>query len=446
MASKHTIEECVQKSQSSQGRCTYQTPSNTTFITLTCVVSGFKPGVSIEWTDESGQRLKSMTSQQTALSDDTYERFEKINVSAKHGTEQTFVCIATGDSLNGTSTTEITLLPASGKHDNVGLIIGLVIGIPAAGSILFLLVRKFQRKCDKDCGRLEVSEDSPPNVQTALNIEDESKKWYSVQWADFKLYCRRLKDVSTQHPRIPFWLYAVYRFALAAYFFALLITHVVFAEETLGPKFLIYLEAWTYITATYYVNIALVNTAIDFKNSEQHGTLNMLKDKFRYQIQWFLFNLTATPSIITTFDWGPLYFAKSEKVSILLYVSIYLLPSVVCLIEIFLTLIVVRFLHVVYPALFLISYLLFTVIYWVAGGTDPFGNPFTYYFLDFGNYPGIAAAHIVGFSFATLLVQAILKGLYILRVRCMDSQRTEAAPPRSPTEEASAVELEGLTT
>ncbi|XP_072171861.1 uncharacterized protein [Diadema setosum] len=147
MASRHVIEECVDKSQSRQSRCTYQSPSNTPSFTLTCVVSGFKPNVSMLWTEESGKRLDSVISQQNTLSDDTYERFATITVSAKHGTEQTFMCVATGDSLNGTSTVEITVLPVSGlvkwKRDHSGLIIGLAIGVPVALATLFLLVGKY---------------------------------------------------------------------------------------------------------------------------------------------------------------------------------------------------------------------------------------------------------------------------------------------------------------
>ncbi|XP_072171764.1 uncharacterized protein [Diadema setosum] len=145
MTSRHTIDECDDKSQSHHSRCTYHSPSNNPSFTLTCVVSGFKPNISMLWTEESGEKLNSVDSQQNTLSDGTYERFETITVSAKHWTEQTFMCVATGDSLNGTSTREITILPIhiSGKRAHFSLIIGLAIGLPAALIIVFLLVGKF---------------------------------------------------------------------------------------------------------------------------------------------------------------------------------------------------------------------------------------------------------------------------------------------------------------
>ncbi|XP_071494952.1 uncharacterized protein, partial [Diadema antillarum] len=144
MASGHTIEECADRSQSRQSRCIYQSPSNTHSLNLTCVVSGFKPNVSMLWTEESGKRIDSVVSRQRTLSDGTYERFETIIVLAEHGTEQTFMCVATGDSLNGLeSTREITVLPLSGKRVNLALIIGLIFGVPVVIVVLFLSVGKY---------------------------------------------------------------------------------------------------------------------------------------------------------------------------------------------------------------------------------------------------------------------------------------------------------------
>ncbi|XP_071511404.1 NACHT, LRR and PYD domains-containing protein 3-like [Diadema antillarum] len=151
MASDHTIKECVDKTQSRQNGCTYQiTMPSTASFNLTCVVSGFKPNISMLWTEESGKRLNSVVSRQKMLSDSTYERSETISISTEQGKEQTFMCIATGDSLNGTSTKEIILLPISdqlsGKRDNVSFIVGLIIGVSVVVSILFSLVGKFLQK------------------------------------------------------------------------------------------------------------------------------------------------------------------------------------------------------------------------------------------------------------------------------------------------------------
>ncbi|XP_071487076.1 protein rolling stone-like [Diadema antillarum] len=274
----------------------------------------------------------------------------------------------------------------------------------------------------------QVFQDSPPTAPTTMDSEDESRKWYSVQWVDFKLCCRRLRDVSTQHPRIPFWLYALYRFAIAAYFLSIFLYYFVSAAKIAGPWFLVYYNVWTFLIATCYVCFAFVNTALDFVKSRMNAAL---QDKFRYQIQWFLFNIIATPClIVSVFNWWLwLNYAPKEEAPNLFTVSTVELPTAICLIEILVTLIVVRFVHVVYPLSCLIIYLFFAVVYWVAGGTDRFENHYIYFFLDFENYPDIAAATVVAVIFGTLLFQAILKGLYAIRVRsaadvsCEDAQR-----------------------
>ncbi|XP_072181459.1 uncharacterized protein [Diadema setosum] len=147
LASTHAIEECVDTKKAKPGRCTYRTPPKTTSLTLTCVVSGFKPNISMLWTDNAGKRQYSVLSQQTKLSDDTFERFETITVSAKHGTEQTFMCMATGESVNGTSTKEITVLPISGPRNRLVIFVGVVAGGVVAAVILFLLLGKCLQKC-----------------------------------------------------------------------------------------------------------------------------------------------------------------------------------------------------------------------------------------------------------------------------------------------------------
>ncbi|XP_030847739.1 protein rolling stone isoform X2 [Strongylocentrotus purpuratus] len=152
------------------------------------------------------------------------------------------------------------------------------------------------------------------------------------------------------------------------------------------------------------------------------------KGIFRKQVQWFLLNISAAVSlIVTVVYWTALRPLMSEKLPVYLDVTIHLLPAVICLVDILLTTVIVRFVHVVYPFAYLFFYLLFAVIYWAAGGTDPAGNPFIYPIIDFGNYPGISVASVIGVCLATLMAQAALKGLYALRHRYIDEVRPDDA-------------------
>ncbi|KAJ2948094.1 hypothetical protein O0L34_g9891 [Tuta absoluta] len=68
-----------------------------------------------------------------------------------------------------------------------------------------------------------------------------------------------------------------------------------------------------------------------------------------------------------------------------------------------------RLLHFVYPLGFGIIYLLFSVIYYFAGGTDPFGNKYIYPTLDWGK-----AAKSGVMLVPTALFLVILHGLVVL--------------------------------
>ncbi|XP_072175673.1 uncharacterized protein [Diadema setosum] len=202
MALTHEIEECVEETKQDPSRCTHQTPSETSYFNLSCVVSGFRPNISMLWTEESGEKLYSVVSQQKTLADNTYERFETITVSAKLGAEQTFKCTATGDSVNGRSTTEITVLPISGKSVNLGLAIGLGMGISVFLVIAFLLVGKYLQKYHPDylprkgCGwnpcwrrqhETELSDAEEELIQTYVHdLMEEVSRW-SVNYSASEL-------------------------------------------------------------------------------------------------------------------------------------------------------------------------------------------------------------------------------------------------------------------
>ncbi|XP_072176951.1 uncharacterized protein [Diadema setosum] len=212
IASKHVIEECVDESKSNKSRCTYQTSSNTPSVNLTCVVSEFKPNISVLWSKETGEILNSTVSHQTTLSDDTYERFEAITVFVHDGTEETFICVATGDPLNGISTAEVTVLSPSEKHGNMGLVIGLAIGVPVALAILFLLVGIFLQKYHPEylprngcswnpCWRLNTTQRSDVEGLMMESVNPAmTKKQVKRCKEDLKAYYRKTRRKVTVDP------------------------------------------------------------------------------------------------------------------------------------------------------------------------------------------------------------------------------------------------------
>ena len=76
----------------------------------------------------------------------------------------------------------------------------------------------------------------------------------------------------------------------------------------------------------------------------------------------------------------------------------------------------VRILHVVYSLIFGVSYLLLTVIFWAADGTNARGEPYIYSFVDYNETPGFSSGLVLGFVFVGQpLSQALLFGFYKLR-------------------------------
>ncbi len=92
-----------------------------------------------------------------------------------------------------------------------------------------------------------------------------------------------------------------------------------------------------------------------------------------------------------------------------------------CVIEIGITAIPVRFLHFYMAQLYATVYIIFTVIYWGAGGTGVDGEPYLYKTFDYGNKPLAAFLWYCAFVvFGFLLhffayTMAFVRGLIVLR-------------------------------
>ena len=75
----------------------------------------------------------------------------------------------------------------------------------------------------------------------------------------------------------------------------------------------------------------------------------------------------------------------------------------------------VRILHFYQIFIFGLVYCIFTVIYWMAGGTNNHGKPYIYSVLDYGEDPGKAALWVVLIHIAVVLVHCVWSALYELK-------------------------------
>ncbi|XP_075975292.1 protein rolling stone-like [Anticarsia gemmatalis] len=101
---------------------------------------------------------------------------------------------------------------------------------------------------------------------------------------------------------------------------------------------------------------------------------------------WLLYNITIPVAfLITVFYWGVLKSAKA-KVNYapdpVLDVMLHGVNSCVMLVELVCSAHPSRLMHIMQPLWFAGAYMLFTVIYYFAGGQDPWGNSFIYPVVD----------------------------------------------------------------
>lgn len=215
-----------------------------------------------------------------------------------------------------------------------------------------------------------------------------------------------------------------------------------------GAKWFIFLTNWSYtflnihfimgtILPIYYhikikKTVSCLNngddheSGYDCKASTDHHSGQYLQvidvsKRFPYfqvacKASWVIYNIAAgVGPVITVAYWSAVY-TPGKRVDGA-DVDAHAINSVMIIVDTLMCSIPVRLLHVVYPMLLMITYALFSVIYWKSGGTNPFGQPYIYAVLDYQNHPTVAAITIVSIFFIALpLSQSFLYCLF--RFRC----------------------------
>lgn len=137
------------------------------------------------------------------------------------------------------------------------------------------------------------------------------------------------------------------------------------------------------------------------------------------KIFWLLYIISANAGLLVTAGYWTVLFEEDEPVDAN-NMTKHALNSVFMVIDTFLSSIPVRLFHSVYPLLYLIVYLAFTVIYWQLGGTNIQGQPYIYSLLDYNNFQASTGC-IIGFFL--LLVQPVLQLILFGLVKLRDHLR-----------------------
>lgn len=117
-------------------------------------------------------------------------------------------------------------------------------------------------------------------------------------------------------------------------------------------------------------------------------------------------------------------------------IEVHIINSVYVLIDLFVVASPLRILHFTVPFCFLITYLLFTVIYWAAGGTTPEGGTAIYPIMDWDNLKVT-----LPFVFCTAIFSPVMQGVVWLiykarqelRRSCCGGKATVGSIPHGST-------------
>ena len=92
-------------------------------------------------------------------------------------------------------------------------------------------------------------------------------------------------------------------------------------------------------------------------------------------------------------------------------IHVHLIFGIFVLADIFLSRVPWQFLHLFYPVSYMVFFVVFSGIYFAAGGTDHFDNPYIYSSLDYGENPTTAAVYCI---ILMLVPIAFHVGLFLL--------------------------------
>lgn len=257
----------------------------------------------------------------------------------------------------------------------------------------------------------------------------------------------------------------LYRFVIAAFCSGGTIWSGLYYRES-NVKWFIYLTNWSFFFVTLYFICATMVTAIHYKNqretrardqsekeSENGVKMTAMKGdtceprdnlvtspvdvesevvfagdaleasratpmRWYHEALWVIYNIASVAALVVTLSfWLLIYGAFRAGGTSPISVIFHAVNSILMVFDTILSSVPVRLFHVVYPMLYSIAYIMFTVIYWASGGTNSFGLSYIYPQTDYTGRPVLSAVSLVCLFFIGLpLCQSLMFGFYCLRV------------------------------
>ncbi|XP_059616897.1 protein rolling stone-like [Phlebotomus argentipes] len=152
-----------------------------------------------------------------------------------------------------------------------------------------------------------------------------------------------------------------------------------------------------------------------------------------FKVYWALHNSTLVMSIIITIIYWSILFDAEIHIADATNVMTHATNSVFMFLDILIVAYPVRIYHAVHSLIFGLIYVIFSVIYFAAGGTTKSGATYIYSVLDW-NDPGSAMITVVGVCALGIIIHTILYLIYLLRTWIFRRyfEKEEIMPTTSP--------------
>lgn len=182
--------------------------------------------------------------------------------------------------------------------------------------------------------------------------------------------------------------------------------------------FLIYTTNWGIWTLAVDTTIQAINVIRHFKKISEEGDAIYPSMPRLFKVSWVLSNITGALHIfITLAYWITVYPFRSDEKLNEIGVNTHIMPGVYVLTDVMVSATPRRLLHAYQPSLFLTTYTLFNLIYFLCGGTDYMGRPALYPVLDWtrpGSTIGIITTVLV---IVIPILHGCICGLYAARLK-----------------------------
>ncbi|XP_072013444.1 protein rolling stone-like [Amphiura filiformis] len=229
-------------------------------------------------------------------------------------------------------------------------------------------------------------------------------------------------------------LWYIYRLILPVIYITYLIWFWGFFNGV-GAKAILFLTTWSVLGFTLYVIVAAGNVVWDrMCTCARDGAMYESDEPdmgVHHMFQWFLFNIFVNAEIIVAVVyWTIIHDGINDTEEWIHDITAHLAPAIFSLIDVFFSATPVRVLHFIYPLGYGVTYFIFAVIYWAAGGRGAGRNDdgtytnYIYSFLDFEENLPMAMGFLVIMMITCMIVHLLIWGVYHLK-KCLTRDTDE---------------------